>query len=63
VESVVRKKEHLKMAAKFMCDVCGYIYDPAKGDIGYPPGTAFQALPEKWVCPNCGAEKDQFSRQ
>jgi rubredoxin len=51
------------MASKFMCEVCGYIYDPAKGDIGYPPGTPFQSLPDKWVCPNCGASKEEFSKQ
>lgn len=49
------------MASKFMCGVCGYIYDPAKGDIGCPLGTPFQNLPDKWVCPNCGAAKEEFA--
>jgi len=47
---------------KFVCKICGYIYDPAKGDPdnGIAPGTAFASLPETWVCPVCGAPKDQF---
>jgi len=49
---------------KWECDVCGYIYDPAAGDPdnGVAPGTAFEDLPEGWVCPDCGAEKDMFSQ-
>ena len=41
---------------------CGYIYDPAEGDdaSGIEPGTAFEDLPEDWVCPICQAEKDDF---
>jgi rubredoxin len=48
---------------KYVCDVCGWIYDPAKGDPdnGVEPGTAFDDLPDDYVCPECGAEKDQFS--
>ena len=49
---------------KYRCMVCGYIYDPAIGDpdndIG--PGTAFEALPEDWICPECGADKSQFEK-
>jgi flavin reductase (DIM6/NTAB) family NADH-FMN oxidoreductase RutF/rubredoxin len=47
---------------KFKCSVCGYIYDPEKGDPdnGISPGTAFEALPADWVCPVCGVGKDQF---
>ncbi|PKL23246.1 MAG: rubredoxin [Spirochaetae bacterium HGW-Spirochaetae-3] len=49
--------------AKYVCDVCGYIYDPAVGDpdASIPAGTAFSALPEDWVCPMCGVGKDSFS--
>jgi rubredoxin len=41
---------------------CGYIYDPSEGDYenGVAPGTAFADLPEDWVCPKCGAEKEYF---
>ena len=47
----------------YVCDVCGYEYDPAKGDPdhGIAPGTAFEALPDDWECPLCGVPKDQFS--
>ena len=50
---------------KYVCDVCGYVYDPAAGDPDnrVAPGTAFDALPDDWVCPECGAEKDAFSPQ
>jgi len=48
---------------RYICDVCAYIYDPEKGDPGngVPPGTAFEELPDDWVCPLCGVEKSQFS--
>ncbi len=47
---------------KWECTVCGWIYDPAKGDPsqGIAPGTAFEDLPDDWVCPECGAPKDMF---
>ena len=47
---------------KYVCTVCGYIYDPALGDPenGVAVGTAFEDLPDDWVCPVCGADKDQF---
>ena len=49
---------------KWECLACGYIYDPAKGDPdnGIPPGTAFEDLPDDWVCPECGADKDMFEK-
>ena len=55
-------KEILTMK-KDVCDVCGYVYDPAVGDPdnGIAPGTAFEDLPDNWVCPLCGVGKDQFS--
>ncbi len=48
---------------KYVCDVCGYVYDPAKGDPDndVAAGTAFEDLPDDWVCPVCGAAKDDFS--
>ncbi|MEW6720239.1 MAG: rubredoxin [Thermodesulfobacteriota bacterium] len=47
---------------QYRCTVCGYIYDPAKGDPnnGVPPGTAFDNLPADWVCPLCGVGKEDF---
>jgi rubredoxin len=49
---------------KYRCTVCGYIYDPEKGDpeSGIEPGTAFEELSDDWVCPICGATKDQFEK-
>lgn len=48
---------------KYVCNVCGYEYDPAASDpdSGIAPGTAFEDLPEDWVCPVCGASKSDFS--
>ncbi len=48
---------------KYECDPCGYVYDPEKGDPtnGIAPGTAFDDLPDDWVCPVCGVDKDEFS--
>jgi rubredoxin len=47
---------------KYECTVCGYIYDPEIGDPdnGVPAGTPFEELPDDWVCPDCGIEKDWF---
>jgi len=47
---------------KFVCVVCGYIYDEAEGDPdgGLPPGTRFEDIPDDWVCPECGASKEDF---
>lgn len=49
---------------KWECQPCGYIYDPAEGDgdNGIEPGTAFEDLPEDWVCPVCGAAKEEFEK-
>lgn len=47
---------------KYICLVCGYIYNPEVGDpeSGIPPGTAFENIPEDWICPVCGAQKSDF---
>ena len=47
---------------KYVCTVCGYVYDPEEGapDAGIAPGTAFEALPDDFVCPLCGVGKDMF---
>lgn len=49
----------------YMCEVCGYIYDPNIGDPdnGIEPGTKFDDLPDYWVCPLCAFNKDNFSIQ
>lgn len=48
--------------AKYGCEICGYIYDEALGDAeqGIKRGTDFEDLPDDWVCPDCGADKEQF---
>ncbi|MGD9029333.1 MAG: rubredoxin [Anaerolineae bacterium] len=49
---------------KWECLVCGYIYDPAEGDPdgGIAAGTAFEDLPDDWVCPDCGVGTDMFEK-
>lgn len=50
---------------KYVCSVCGYIYDEAKGipEAGIAPGTVWESLPEDWTCPLCGAEKSEFIKE
>ena len=47
---------------KYVCEICGYVYDPAVGDPdnGIAPNTAWENVKEDWVCPGCGVGKDQF---
>jgi len=47
---------------KYECTVCGFVYDPEEGlpDDGIEPGTAFEDIPDDWVCPVCGVTKDDF---
>lgn len=49
---------------KYICSICGYVYDPAKGDPdrGVPAGTAFEDLPDDWKCPRCRQGKDRFNK-
>lgn len=58
------KQGENKDIPKYRCKICGYIYDPAKGDAdsGVLPGTPFEQLPDTWICPICGATKDQFEK-
>jgi len=48
---------------QYVCNVCGYIYDPEQGDpeSNVAPGTAFDELPDAWVCPFCGVGKADFA--
>jgi rubredoxin len=50
---------------KYVCTVCGYVYDPAEGDeaAGIGKNTPFEDLPEDWVCPVCGVGKDMFEEE
>jgi len=58
-------REEKEKMDKYVCRVCGYVYDPAKGDPdnGIEPETRFEDLPEDWVCPLCGAAKDMFEKK
>jgi rubredoxin len=58
-EAITREGERMK----YKCNVCGYVYDPNQGDpmSGVPAKTPFENLPADWVCPVCGAGKDEFS--
>lgn len=59
VKSFIKEVSVMK---KYECTVCGYIYDPVTGDPehGIAPGTAFEDIPDNWVCPLCGVDKSQF---
>jgi rubredoxin len=50
---------------KWVCQVCGYVYDPKKGDPanGVKAGTRWEDVPEDWVCPDCGASKSEFEKE
>lgn len=60
IEKYIR--QGVEQMKKYKCLMCGYIYDPFTGDPdnGVEPGTAFEDLPDDWVCPDCGAGKDEF---
>jgi rubredoxin len=47
---------------KYKCIVCGFVYDPEEGDpdSGIDPGTAFEDIPDDWMCPVCGVTKEDF---
>jgi rubredoxin/flavin reductase (DIM6/NTAB) family NADH-FMN oxidoreductase RutF len=62
---IAENKEEKIIMDKYECGVCGYIYDPEKGDSdgGVKPGTRFEDLPDDWTCPVCGASKDQFKKK
>jgi flavin reductase (DIM6/NTAB) family NADH-FMN oxidoreductase RutF/rubredoxin len=61
---IEERKEAVPKVTKYQCTVCGYIYDPELGDPdgGIKPGTPFEEIPDDWVCPVCGASKDQFEK-
>ncbi|MBM6665917.1 rubredoxin [Flavonifractor plautii] len=49
---------------KWVCSLCGYIYDPAEGDPahGVAPGTPWEQVPSSWSCPLCGVDKEMFKK-
>ena len=54
----------IKVMDKYVCVICGYIYDPAEGDpeSGIAPGTPFEDIPDDWTCPACGVGKEHFEK-
>jgi rubredoxin len=60
-----RKQKEVALMDKYVCTICGYIYDPALGDPDndVAAGTAWEDVPEDWVCPICGAGKDDFEKE
>jgi len=54
-----------KKMDKYVCSVCGYVYDPEDGDPdnGVEPGTSFDDIADDWTCPICGAAKDLFRKE
>lgn len=56
--------EPAKSDQRWICEACGWIYDPAEGDpdSGIAPGTPFEKIPDDWFCPVCGARKSDFTR-
>ena len=59
----ISKHKEVQIMQKYICDVCGWIYDPAEGDPdgGIEPGTPFEDIPDDWMCPMCGVSKEDFS--
>ena len=58
------EKKEVEME-KWICTVCGYTYDPVVGDPdnGIEAGTAFENLPDTWICPDCGVGKELFEKE
>jgi rubredoxin len=62
---LIRYFKEVNIMDKYVCEVCGYVYDPNAGDPdnGIDPGTSFEDLPDDWTCPVCGASKDDFEKE
>jgi rubredoxin len=50
---------------RYVCTICGYVYDPEQGDPdnGVAPGTKWEDVPDDWECPVCGASKEDFEKE
>jgi rubredoxin len=64
-ETSIPDGEEEEAVDKYVCSVCGYVYDPASGDPdnGVAPGTPFDQVPDTWTCPVCGASKAEFEKE
>ena len=60
---MILKNQRSVRFMKYICDLCGYVYDEEIGDPdnGIPEGTKFEDIPDDWVCPLCGVSSDEFS--
>ena len=60
----MKYEKGLKQMTKWLCETCGWIYDPAVGDPdgGISQGTTFEDIPDDWVCPACGVTKSDFKK-
>jgi rubredoxin len=56
------KEGAYRVMKRYMCVICGFIYDEAKGlpEDGIEPGTRWEDIPPNWTCPDCGARKEDF---
>ena len=65
VDKKLKTNMEVEKMDKYVCEVCGYVYDPKKGDPdnNVAPGTKFEDLPDDWVCPVCGASKEAFHKE
>jgi flavin reductase (DIM6/NTAB) family NADH-FMN oxidoreductase RutF/rubredoxin len=65
VDKKIEKNLEEEKMDKYVCEVCGYVYDPVKGDPdnNIAPGTRFEDLPDDWICPICGANKEAFHKE
>lgn len=63
VNNKTQKKE--KKIMRYMCQVCGYVYDEEEGDAeqNIPAGTKWEDLPSDWVCPLCMVGKEHFHKE
>ena len=63
IDKIIKKDE--RKMEKYVCKVCGYVYDPEKGDPdgGIAPGTKFEDISDDWVCPICGVSKKDFEKE
>jgi len=62
IEAITTTMTDVEVYKTYMCVICGFIYDEAAGlpEEGIAPGTRWEDVPVNWVCPECGARKEDF---